>query len=233
MVTPSQAQIVCKGCGQTSEPSKAHKLFCVPCAKKKQVEYQRAYRERQKAKPRIVICKGCGQEFDASSNGRTWRCQPCITAYQAELRQKDKERHRQYSRDYRASQGEAYKARMVQRRREAIASMTQEELVAFRRAEADKSKRLNAVLREQVFMAYGGKQCACCGETEPLFLTIDHIANDGAEMRRSGTHSRGGTQFYQWLRKNGFPSGFQVLCMNCNLGKHRNGGFCPHDTAKV
>lgn len=117
---------------------------------------------------------------------------------------------------------------MVERRKDAIASMTPEELTAFRKAESDKSRRIFAELREQVFAAYGGKKCHCCGETGPLFLTIDHVDNSGAEMRRSGTHGRSGTAFYQWLRKSGFPDGFQVLCMNCNLGKHRNGGTCPH-----
>ena len=88
-------------------------------------------------------------------------------------------------------------------------------------------------VRDLVYRTYGGYRCACCGETERMFLTIDHVANDGAEMRRNGTHSRGGTQFYQWLRKRGFPVGFQVLCMNCNVGKHRNGGVCPHQSGKV
>ena len=26
-----------------------------------------------------------------------------------------------------------------------------------------------------------------------------------------------------------FPEGFQILCFNCNAGKHRNGGRCPHE----
>ena len=39
-------------------------------------------------------------------------------------------------------------------------------------------------LKNEVFQAYGGYQCACCGETEPMFLTIDHVGNDGADHRR-------------------------------------------------
>jgi hypothetical protein len=111
--------------------------------------------------------------------------------------------------------------------------MNAEQLAAFRLKEAEKSVRLNAALKLQVFEAYGGFKCACCGETEPLFLSIDHIDNNGSEMRRNGIHGRSGTQFYQWLRKNGFPDGFQVLCMNCNVGKHRNGGVCPHQSSKA
>lgn len=88
-------------------------------------------------------------------------------------------------------------------------------------------------LRHEVVMAYGGYRCACCGETEPLFLTIDHVNNDGAEHRRSigeyvGNGKGAGGRTLKWLKDNGFPKGFQILCMNCNMGKARNGGVCPH-----
>lgn len=85
-------------------------------------------------------------------------------------------------------------------------------------------------IKEAVFAAYGGYKCACCGETEPLFLTIDHIDNNGAEHRRKITGKRhsAGYHTYKWLLKNNFPDGFQVLCMNCNYGKRMNNGVCPH-----
>lgn len=87
-------------------------------------------------------------------------------------------------------------------------------------------------LRDTVFAMYGGYVCSCCEITEPLFLTIDHINNDGAAHRRSMVGGRQATseRLYRWLRDNNFPLGFQVLCMNCNLGKQRNGGICPHHT---
>lgn len=89
-------------------------------------------------------------------------------------------------------------------------------------------------LRDQVFTHYGDK-CVCCDETEPLFLTIDHINNDGAAHRRSMPNGRQATseRIYRWLRDNNFPDGFQILCMNCNLGKQRNGGTCPHAKLNV
>lgn len=37
-----------------------------------------------------------------------------------------------------------------------------------------------------------------------------------------------GFGIYDWLIKNNFPSGFQVLCCNCNYGKNSNHGICPH-----
>jgi hypothetical protein len=82
--------------------------------------------------------------------------------------------------------------------------------------------------KDGVFIAYGGYKCACCGETEPMFLSIDHIANNGAEERRRVQNK----DFYRYLRNNGYPTGYQVLCMNCNHGKHRNGGTCPHQSSR-
>ena len=78
------------------------------------------------------------------------------------------------------------------------------------------------ILRAQVFWHYG-TVCACCSEPETDFLTIDHIEGDGAEHRRQ----IGESSLYHWLRKNGFPPGFQTLCRNCNWAKHRL-GTCPH-----
>lgn len=93
-------------------------------------------------------------------------------------------------------------------------------------SEADRRGR--KTVRDAAFAAYGGYECACCGETEPIFLAIDHINNDGAEHRK-----KEGRSLYHWLKKNDYPPGFQVLCHNCNVGKHINGGVCPHEQARV
>lgn len=81
-------------------------------------------------------------------------------------------------------------------------------------------------MRADAINAYGGK-CACCGESNILFLTIDHINSDGAEYRREKRLS-GGNLVYSWLKKNEYPDGFQVLCHNCNSGRAINNGICPH-----
>jgi hypothetical protein len=85
----------------------------------------------------------------------------------------------------------------------------------------------NSIMRDCINI-YGGK-CACCGEDNFLFLSIDHIDNDGyLERRESGNH--GGYAFYIKLLKQPYlRHDLQVLCFNCNLGKHRNGGTCPHN----
>lgn len=68
--------------------------------------------------------------------------------------------------------------------------------------------------------------CACCGEKHIKFLTIDHINGNGREHRRSIGKNLSSWQFFMWLRKNNYPKGFQILCMNCNYAKSHGG--CPH-----
>lgn len=81
--------------------------------------------------------------------------------------------------------------------------------------------------------AYGGPKCSCCGEDNPLFLTLDHINNDAPEERRRYRKSGRSSLTYGQLRKLGYPSGRRVLCFNCNCGRQRNGGGCPHKTATL
>jgi hypothetical protein len=82
--------------------------------------------------------------------------------------------------------------------------------------------------RDIVFIELGSK-CMCCNETEPLFLTVDHINNDGAKHRRK--IGKSGQAIYAWLIKYGIDkSRFQLLCFNCNSGRARNNGICPHQT---
>ena len=98
--------------------------------------------------------------------------------------------------------------------------------------EKDRIRRYN--LRTEVLCYYGGSppRCGCCGEKEVLFLTLDHINNDGAKHRKELRTSTGkmaaGTRTYRWAKENNFPAMFQVLCCNCNFAKWRNKGVCPH-----
>lgn len=90
--------------------------------------------------------------------------------------------------------------------------------------------------KQRIIDHYGGK-CLCCGEMGLIFLTIDHISENGAEHRRQIAPNHkgkgpGGDLFYRWLEKNNFPDGYQTLCYNCNIGKHRNNGVCPHQQIK-
>lgn len=84
---------------------------------------------------------------------------------------------------------------------------------------------------EKIHQGYGGK-CTCCGENNPLFLTIDHVNNDGFKERprnKSGNYcSPFSGHYYARIIKENFPPHLQLLCWNCNCGKARNKGICPH-----
>jgi len=106
---------------------------------------------------------------------------------------------------------------------------------------AEKERVKQAAYRQRalddLYDHYGGPTCVCCGETEPLFLTFDHVNSDGAEHRRL-INSRRPASIGQRgvsvmslradLKRRGWPPVLQVLCMNCNMGRERNGGVCPH-----
>ena len=77
-------------------------------------------------------------------------------------------------------------------------------------------------LRISTLQKYGGA-CTCCGESRLPFLSIDHINGGGRKHRQS---LKGG-RIEQYLKKLGYPKGYQVLCHNCNMA-YGLYGKCPH-----
>jgi hypothetical protein len=96
-----------------------------------------------------------------------------------------------------------------------------------RKERSELEKKYYRKNQQLVVDAYGGK-CVCCGESEYKFLEIDHINGGGTQQRREMQPDK----FYRWLRDD-HPEGFRVLCSNCNRGRWRNGGECPHVNADV
>lgn len=87
-------------------------------------------------------------------------------------------------------------------------------------------KHLRDFTRLDVLSHYSGgnPKCACCGENEINFLAIDHINGGGRKhLKKLGMSSL----HPSWFVKNDFPKDFQILCHNCNWGKHKC-GQCPH-----
>jgi len=88
------------------------------------------------------------------------------------------------------------------------------------------SSRLSlAKAKDEAYRRYGDK-CVCCGETDRGFFTIGHVNDDGGGRKR-------GYNIYFKVRAEGYPDTYAIECYNCNLGKARNGGICPHRANKL
>ncbi len=107
--------------------------------------------------------------------------------------------------------------------------MSAEELAAYRKQCVETKQVRYYELKEKVYSAYGNA-CACCGETQPEFLTLDHVNNDGNIHRKE----MGGQaeSFLKWIIANEYPRTVQILCWNCQWGKVKNHGICPHQATR-
>lgn len=85
-------------------------------------------------------------------------------------------------------------------------------------------------LRQEVLSNYckGTPYCQCSGCFVVFigFLQMDHKDGKGHKHKNSSGVKIKGPQLLLWLKKHGYPKGFQVLCANCNGGK-RNSRRCP------
>jgi len=86
------------------------------------------------------------------------------------------------------------------------------------------NKQRRTALRMEALSAYGGK-CVNCGEDFPEILVIDHINGGGTRERKK---IGGGPNFFFFLKQKQYPSGYQVLCYNCNALKEH----CPTKMAE-
>ena len=79
--------------------------------------------------------------------------------------------------------------------------------------------------------------CWCCEESHIEFLALDHIAGRKEMDSESGLVKLGysssmvKTVLSNWIIKNNFPKGFQILCHNCNQAKAVY-GKCPHEKSQ-
>ena len=94
-----------------------------------------------------------------------------------------------------------------------------------RQAKYYRAQRANE--KSETIAALGG-ECVCCGEREHSFLTIDHVRDDGGEERRQMAVEGWQRSGWRLARRSGYDRArYQLLCMNCNLGKQIC-GTCPH-----
>lgn len=75
------------------------------------------------------------------------------------------------------------------------------------------------------FLREFNSTCSCCGETDPRFLTLDHVQDDGNTHRETLKEH----QIMRQAKSAGWPrERYTCLCFNCNSGRSINGGVCPH-----
>ncbi len=161
-------------------------------------------------------CRKCGatkklSDYQITHAGKGWRRHVCNVCES----QRKKDYYSVNIEEVRAKQNE--KAKLVYNG----------DLKKYQSQSAENARKYRDKFKAEVMNAYGNA-CACCGETTKPFLTIDHVYNDGNAARKGGLHPKDSAGFYRWLVKNKFPKEFQILCMNCNFGKSRNNGVCPH-----
>ena len=83
-------------------------------------------------------------------------------------------------------------------------------------------------LKEKVFDALG-RVCSCCGESEPAFLTLDHVGGGGKEHRKKLSKYNA---LYRDVLASVDSGKYRILCMNCNWAI-RFGKQCPHQSKKL
>jgi hypothetical protein len=81
-------------------------------------------------------------------------------------------------------------------------------------------------LKALQYYSDGSMKCAYCGNSDMRTLTIDHINDNGNAQRKTVCN------MMAWLVTNKYPSGFQVLCMNCQF-KKKNGSVSIKEPNKI
>jgi hypothetical protein len=83
-------------------------------------------------------------------------------------------------------------------------------------------KKRNQKIRKAVLVKYGGA-CTCCGESQPEFLSVDHVNGGGSQERRLLKSTGIMLKLY---RSDVLPE-YRLLCFNCNCSRGFS-GYCPH-----
>ncbi len=79
----------------------------------------------------------------------------------------------------------------------------------------DRARQLSIKLATISHYSDNTNKCLLCPESRLYALTIDHI-NGGGRQERLAEKTPAGWVFYRKLQKAGYPTGYRVLCSNCN-----------------
>jgi hypothetical protein len=212
----------------------------------KQAAYMRAYRERRAAEAKeltpeqIEARRAYMREYmnrrnaDMTPDERK-EFNACKREYEQlrrmgqthEQAERQRVRSREYSRERRAAMTPEQRAEEYRRISEA--RRQRDDYPEKRELRLSTDHRLRAAIKQTALIRYSGDppHCVCCGELRTLFLAIDHIDGGGAQHRKT----MGASNIYTWLKREGYPDGFRVLCHNCNFAVQF--GPCPHEREKI
>ncbi|KKK99417.1 hypothetical protein LCGC14_2632970 [marine sediment metagenome] len=195
-------------CGKCNSVNLGNTLLCVECTKKQ----SRSQQDRRIKYKEAHMCVVCGSKL---SNTDTIECQTCILKRQATWEDKADSR---YMEDKCGRCGKKPPQYGMKTCRACL-----DKSALYHKKYRDKIISERKKRKLLIFDHYGNK-CTCCGENHPLLLNVDHINNDAKQKN----HRNNTDMFYKGIIDENFPSCYQLLCWNCNMGKYLNGGICPH-----
>ncbi len=225
----------CSKCNQNLPLSEFHKLSqsrdglayqCKECKQKdtklRTKRYIKMNEGRIYGENEFKQCTQCKQtlpltEFDKNSNhrdGLTSVCKKCIYISQKTYREKNQDKIQAYlkkNKDRIKIRNKIYRENNREKRRAYSKLYDKNHKEYFK----EQAKKIKIIILSHY--SNGTMKCAICDWDDVRALTIDHINNNGAEERKKYGE---GLTFYNWLIKNDFPIGYQVLCRNCNWIKY-------------
>lgn len=216
---------MCVQCGKW--PPVEGKLSCDTCTTSHKVYAKTSGTKLRKARQAAGVCLDCGGSLGESPFVICLSCNEQEKTKSARLREAWRQKRKENNL-CRGCGGPLENGPHVQ------CSLCREEKRIYRdqsdwwAKEQPKQQQRQQILKREVFDAYGGCSCACCGEAHIEFLSIDHVNGGGEQHRAVGSvHRYTGTGLYRWLKRHEYPEGYRVLCMNCNfsLGRFK---YCPH-----
>jgi hypothetical protein len=150
-------------------------------------------------------------------DGRRSMCKECANAHKKEYRSKNKDKVKKYRKTYREKHPQN--------------GVGQYRKYREKRIIYGGTRRIK--IKTEVITHYGNGECSCvrCGFSDIRALTIDHINGNGKEHRSNNKYVNG-NHVYEWLKKNGFPEGYQTLCMNCQYIKRSENHECSGKVKK-
>lgn len=188
----------------------------------------------------MAQCKECNQEFKPNRKTQIFCSRKCSKKNWRNI-PKNKEKENQQRRNYYNNHQKDEKRKAKERRKlhpEKQKDYDKNRYWNNREEELERNKHwkdLNPAeqrayhkkhrdkLKIDVITHYSNGIMACANPynqhrepyTDIRALSIDHIEGGGCKHRLS---LKSGS-FYRWLRKNDYPFGYQVLCMNCQFIK--------------